>query len=247
MTRVVHAHRLRHRRRRRRDPRGAPARLARRAPGVRSMTMRACAHARGTCAPRASCAGCRRVALARAASPAAARGKGLIPVANAGPLQSDFEAVAPGGRKRRRQLHGDRSRAARRPTEDFSALPASVDRGLRSTLRQGIANLRSRALAPVRAAARAGHRRRARRRRRRRTTTTTTTPTVTHDDRRRTTTHHARDAPPTPPSRGGGTRRRRRSRAERRTGRAPSSAKAARRRRRSRRRRGAGGGQEGGK
>ena len=36
---LLPAHRLRHRRRRRGDPRGAPARLARRAPGVRSVSM----------------------------------------------------------------------------------------------------------------------------------------------------------------------------------------------------------------
>jgi hypothetical protein len=71
--------------------------------------------------------------------------KGLIPAANAGPLQSDFEAVA------REAQSGEGSctttEAAIAKTEsDFAALPASVDKGLRKTLSKGIANLRRRAL-----------------------------------------------------------------------------------------------------
>jgi hypothetical protein len=93
-----------------------------------------------------------RVVLAGLLGPAAAllvscggsSGK-LIPVADAGPLQSDFEAVA------REAEAGNGScsatEAAITTTEqDFSALPASVDAGLRSTLRQGIENLRTHAL-----------------------------------------------------------------------------------------------------
>jgi cytoskeletal protein RodZ len=72
-------------------------------------------------------------------------GKGLIPAANAGPLQSDFEAVA------REAQSGEGSctatEAAIAKTEsDFAALPASVDEGLRKTLSKGIANLRREAL-----------------------------------------------------------------------------------------------------
>ena len=63
-------------------------------------------------------------------------GGSLIPVANAGPLQSDFEAVALAAQS------GDgnctATEAALAKTElDFSALPASVDSGLRNTLQPG--------------------------------------------------------------------------------------------------------------
>ncbi|MFI4989647.1 MAG: hypothetical protein ACHQHO_01855 [Solirubrobacterales bacterium] len=73
-------------------------------------------------------------------------GKGLIPVADAGPLQSDFEAVAQAAE------NGDGSCASTESTllkteQDFAALPPSVDSGLRSTIRQGIDNLRTHALA----------------------------------------------------------------------------------------------------
>jgi hypothetical protein len=70
----------------------------------------------------------------------------LIPVADAGPLQSDFEAVA------QEAEAGDGSctateAAIAKTEQDFNSLPASVDAGLRNTLRQGIDNLRSHALA----------------------------------------------------------------------------------------------------
>jgi hypothetical protein len=73
-------------------------------------------------------------------------GKGLIPTGDAGPLQSDFEAVAQAAES------GDGSCAAtaeaiRKTEQDFSALPATIDAGLRNTLDRGITNLRSRALA----------------------------------------------------------------------------------------------------
>jgi len=73
-------------------------------------------------------------------------GTGLIPSANAGPLQSDFEAVA------RAAEAGNGSCAETESTlgkteQDFLALPASVDRGLHARLQQGIANLRKQALA----------------------------------------------------------------------------------------------------
>ena len=72
-------------------------------------------------------------------------GKGLIPTANAGPLQSDFEAVAQAAQ------NGDGSctttEAALAKTEqDFAALPTTINRGLSKTLSEGIANLRRRAL-----------------------------------------------------------------------------------------------------
>jgi hypothetical protein len=72
-------------------------------------------------------------------------GKGLIPTADAGPLQHDFETVAQAAE------NGDGSCSATesallKTEQDFSALPSSLDSGLRSTLRQGIDNLRSRSL-----------------------------------------------------------------------------------------------------
>jgi cytoskeletal protein RodZ len=73
-------------------------------------------------------------------------GKGLIPSANAGPLQSDFEAVAQAAESGEGSCTA--TEAAIEKTEgDFAALPASVDAGLRKTLNVGIANLRGRALA----------------------------------------------------------------------------------------------------
>jgi hypothetical protein len=72
--------------------------------------------------------------------------KGLIPVADAGPLQGDFEAVAQAAE------NGDgacsRTESTLLKTEqDFAALPPSVDSGLRNTIRHGIDNLRTQALA----------------------------------------------------------------------------------------------------
>ena len=76
----------------------------------------------------------------------ASSGKGLIPTGNAGPLQSDFEAVAQAAQ------NGDGSCTATetallKTERDFDALPFSVDAGLRSRLREGISKLRSDALA----------------------------------------------------------------------------------------------------
>lgn len=71
---------------------------------------------------------------------------GLIPVANAGPLQSDFEAVAQAAQTGNGNCT-ETEAALARTEQDFSALPASVDTGLRNTLHQGIANLRVRATA----------------------------------------------------------------------------------------------------
>jgi hypothetical protein len=73
-------------------------------------------------------------------------GKGLIPLGDAGPLQSDFEAVAQAAE------NGDGScaqteSALLKTDQDFAALPTSVDAGLRNTLHQGIENLRTRSLA----------------------------------------------------------------------------------------------------
>ncbi len=72
--------------------------------------------------------------------------KGLIPASAAGPLQSDFETVQSAAE------NGDGSCAAteaalNKTSEDFTALPPSVDAGLRNNLNQGINALRTRALA----------------------------------------------------------------------------------------------------
>jgi hypothetical protein len=71
-------------------------------------------------------------------------GKGLIPLAYAGPLKNDFQAVLQAAQE------GDGSctmtEAAIRKTEhDLQALPFSVDDGLRGRLAEGVANLSVRA------------------------------------------------------------------------------------------------------
>ncbi|HEX3910238.1 MAG TPA: hypothetical protein VHW67_06000 [Solirubrobacteraceae bacterium] len=73
-------------------------------------------------------------------------GKSLIPLADAGPLQSDFEAVAQAAESGDGSCTATES-ALLKTDQDFAALPTSVDSGLRSTLHQGIENLRTRALA----------------------------------------------------------------------------------------------------
>jgi len=72
-------------------------------------------------------------------------GGGLIPTANAGPLQSDFEAVAQAAE------HGNGNCAAtdeaiQKTERDFAALPGSIDTGLRKRLHEGIGSLRADAL-----------------------------------------------------------------------------------------------------
>jgi hypothetical protein len=72
-------------------------------------------------------------------------GKGLIPTGNAGPLQSDFEAVARGAQNANGSCTATAA-AITKTEQDFGALPATVDAGLRSRLREGITNLRKHAL-----------------------------------------------------------------------------------------------------
>jgi hypothetical protein len=69
---------------------------------------------------------------------------GLIPAENASPLKSDFEEVAQAA------LAGDGNcgatdEALAKTEQDFAALPASVNAGLRKTLQVGIENLSTRA------------------------------------------------------------------------------------------------------
>ena len=72
--------------------------------------------------------------------------KGLIPTGDAGPLQSDFEAVAKAAENGDGNCSATES-ALLRTDQAFAALPTSIDAGLHNTLRQGIENLRTRALA----------------------------------------------------------------------------------------------------
>jgi hypothetical protein len=70
----------------------------------------------------------------------------LIPVADSGPLQGDFETVVVDAESANGKCSATET-ALVKTEQDFNALPASVDSGLRDTLRQGIDNLRARALA----------------------------------------------------------------------------------------------------
>jgi hypothetical protein len=107
----------------------------------RSITAGICA--RRTAALRTLAAGLAGVAAALIVS-CGSSGQGLIPASAAGPLKSDFEAV----QETAESADGDctaTEAALLKTAEDFSALPNSVDSGLRGNLRQGIANLRVRA------------------------------------------------------------------------------------------------------
>jgi hypothetical protein len=67
-------------------------------------------------------------------------GKGLIPASAAGPLKSDFEAVEQAAANANGNCSATEAALAK-TQQDFSALPATVDSGLRNNLHQGIANL----------------------------------------------------------------------------------------------------------
>lgn len=85
-------------------------------------------------------------ALAAVLISCSSSGKGLIPVADAGPLQSDFEAVVSAAENGDGSCTSTES-ALLKTDQDYAALPSSIDNGLRNTLHQGIENLRTRALA----------------------------------------------------------------------------------------------------
>jgi len=72
-------------------------------------------------------------------------GKGLIPTGNAGPLQSDFEAVARDAQSSNGRCTATEAAVAR-TEQDFGALPPTVDASLRTRLREGITSLRTHAL-----------------------------------------------------------------------------------------------------
>jgi hypothetical protein len=85
------------------------------------------------------------VAVAVVLASCGSSGKGLIPLANAGPLQGDFEAVAQAAQSGGGDCTAT-TEAINKTERDFAALPASVDAGLRGKLSEGISNLRERAL-----------------------------------------------------------------------------------------------------
>ena len=94
--------------------------------------------------PRLLAAAALGVAAALLVSCGSSTGK-LIPAADAGPLQSDFEAIA-GAAQSGNGSCAETEAAILKTERDFAALPSSVDTGLHNTLRQGIANLRKHAL-----------------------------------------------------------------------------------------------------
>jgi hypothetical protein len=94
---------------------------------------------------RAALAGALGIAAALLVSCGGSSAK-LIPLADAGPLQSDFETIAQDAEAGNGSCSATES-AVLKTEQDFTSLPASVDSGLRQTLRQGIENLRARALA----------------------------------------------------------------------------------------------------
>jgi hypothetical protein len=126
-----------------------------------------------------------------------ASGKGLIPLADAGPLQSDFEAVAQAAQTADGNCTATTA-AINKTEQDFAALPATIDPGLRNRLRRGISNLRERALAlcaqPLAQTATTS------------TTPTPTQPTTTPTTTQTTSTQTTPTTPtPAPPGAGGGT------------------------------------------
>lgn len=128
-------------------------------------------------------------------------GKGLIPIANAGPLQSDFEAIAQAAQSGGGNCTAT-TEAINKTERDFAALPATIDSGLHRKLSEGISNLRERALAlcaqPLVQTATTP---------RTTTTTTSTTKTETTPTTPTTTTNTTTTpaTPVTPPNNGGGT------------------------------------------
>jgi hypothetical protein len=84
---------------------------------------------------------------AAAALPISCAGSGgsLIPAGNAGPLQRDFAAVSDAAQKGNGSCSATEA-AIVRTEQDYRALPAAVDQGLRGRLREGIEKLREDAL-----------------------------------------------------------------------------------------------------
>lgn len=142
------------------------------------------------------------VAIAIALVSCGSSSKDLIPIANAGPLQSDFEAVAQAAQTGGGNCSAT-TEAINKTEQDFAALPATIDSSLHRRLSEGISNLRERALAlcaqPLAQTATTTTPRT--------TTTTTTTKTQTTPTTPTTTTSTSTTptTPVTPPNNGGGT------------------------------------------
>jgi hypothetical protein len=139
-------------------------------------------------------AGLLGVAVAIVLGSCGSSGKGLIPIADAGPLQSDFEAVAQAAQSGGGNCTAT-TEAINKTEQDFAALPATIDSGLHHRLSEGVANLRERALAlcaqpPTQTTT---------------TPRTTTQPTPTPTTTTTTSTPTTPTTPSTPPNNGGGT------------------------------------------
>jgi hypothetical protein len=128
-------------------------------------------------------------------------GTGLIPAASAGPLQSDFEAVAQAAQSGNGNCLETESKLGQ-TQQDFLALPASVDAGLRKRLSEGIANLRKVALAMCAQPSATATTTTPTTTTPTTTTSTTTTPTTTTQTT--TTTPSTTTPTPTPPPNNGG-------------------------------------------
>ena len=131
-------------------------------------------------------------------------GSGLIPAANAGPLQSDFEAIAKAAQEGNGSCAATEA-ALGKTEQDFLALPASVDRGLRTRLEQGIANLHARALAMCAQPVPSSTTTTATQTTTAQTQTTSTETTPTSTTPTTPTSTSTTPATPTPPVQGGGT------------------------------------------
>ena len=127
-------------------------------------------------------------------------GAGLIPVENAGPLQSDFETVAQAAESGGGSCVATEA-AILKTERDFSALPTAVDRGLHNRLREGIAKLHANALELCRQPLVQTTGTETSPKTTTSTSTTTTTPTVTQT----TTTQTTPTTSPTTSGPGGGT------------------------------------------
>jgi hypothetical protein len=127
-------------------------------------------------------------------------GTGLIPVENAGPLQSDFETVAQAAENAEGSCVATEA-AILKTERDFGALPSSVDGGLRNRLREGISKLHSDALGLCKQPLPQATTTETTPKTTTSTHTTATTPTVTQT----TTTQTTPTTTPTPAGPGGGT------------------------------------------
>jgi hypothetical protein len=127
-------------------------------------------------------------------------GAGLIPVGNAGPLQSDFELVAQAAENGEGVCTATEA-AVQKTEQDFSGLPSTVDAALRNRLHEGISKLRSDALGlctqPLPQATVTSSTPK---------TTTSTTPTTTTPTTPTSTTPTTPTSTPAPSGPGGGTR-----------------------------------------